>query len=287
MPGDGDAGRRGVGSTLSDVAPCSRRRSICRRSRSAWGIPAAPRSQRPASVSLPSNPTAACAGRTATVHLAAGLDFTAHLGNSRLQVLTWHFPPASPSAPTIRSACPTASTSRCRSSTGISPKAAAPRSRSAPRGETVTYAELAERVNRAGNALLALGAQARRPPADGGQGLPGVLLCVLGRDQGRHRAGAAQHAAARQGLRLHDRGFRAAGAWSIRREFAAEVEPALAQVAGQGAARSTRLGDAWPRRPADARAAPRRRRPTTASGSIPRARPAGPRAPCTAIATWW
>ena len=62
----------------------------------------------------------------------------------------------------------------------------------------VTYAELAERVNRAGNALLALGLKPGDRAADGGQGLPGVLLSLLGRHQGRHRAGAAQHAAARR-----------------------------------------------------------------------------------------
>ena len=59
-------------------------------------------------------------------------------------------------------------------------------------------------------------AEARRPAADGGEGLPGLLLSVLGRDQGRHRAGAAQHAAAGRRLRLHVRGFRAAGSSSIR-----------------------------------------------------------------------
>ena len=51
------------------------------------------------------------------------------------------------------------------------------------------------------------GAEARRPAADGGEGLPGVLLSVLGGDQGGHRAGAAQHAAARGRLRLHVRGL--------------------------------------------------------------------------------
>ena len=114
---------------------------------------------------------------------------------------------ASNSAPTTRSGCLPASTSPCRSSIGTSPRAAAPRSRSAP-------ARRDRHLRRAGRAreprrqrAAGAGAEARRPHADGGEGLPGVLLSVLGRDQGRHRAGAAQHAAARRRLRLHVRGF--------------------------------------------------------------------------------
>ena len=38
--------------------------------------------------------------------------------------------------------------------------------------------------------------EARRPPADGGQGLPGLLLSLLGSHQGGHRAGTAQYDAA-------------------------------------------------------------------------------------------
>src|SRR6266849_3551257 len=51
------------------------------------------------------------------------------------------------------------------------------------------------------------GSEAWRPPADGRQGLPGLLLSLLGRHQGGDRAGAAEHAAAGGGLRLPVRGF--------------------------------------------------------------------------------
>ena len=69
----------------------------------------------------------------------------------------------------------------------------------------VTYAALAANVNRAGNALATLGLEARRPCADGGEGLPALLLSVLGRDQGGVRAGPAQHAAAGSRLSLRHR----------------------------------------------------------------------------------
>ena len=72
---------------------------------------------------------------------------------------------------------------------------------------SVSYAELAANVDRCANALVRL-AQARRAPVDGGERLPGLLLSVLGRDQGWHRAGAAQYVAALVELRLHDRRFR-------------------------------------------------------------------------------
>ena len=74
-----------------------------------------------------------------------------------LQVRPWLFHPASPSAPITRCTCPTASTSPCRSSTGMSRSAGAKIAIRTVHGEAVTYAELAERVNRAGNALLARG----------------------------------------------------------------------------------------------------------------------------------
>ena len=45
----------------------------------------------------------------------------------------------------------------------------------------ITYTELADNVNRCAGGLLRLGL-ARRARVDGGEGLPGVFLSVLGRD---------------------------------------------------------------------------------------------------------
>ena len=129
------------------------------------------------------------------------------------------------------------------------------------------------------------GAEARRPAADGGEGLPGVLLSLLGGDQGGHRAGAAQHAAARGRLRLHVRGL----GLRARRLFD-RVRGRDRAGAEAGAGRGAD-GRCLPRRDGDRRRRRSRRgsprRPTTASGSIPPARPAGPRARSMPIATWW
>ena len=151
--------------------------------------------------------------------------------------------------------------------------------------ETVTYAQLAERVNRAGNALLAAGLK------------PGDRLLMVVKDcpaffylfWGAIKAGIVP-APLNTMLRAADYAYlfedSGCGLVVYSSEFAQEVEPALKQVVGQGAARSTPSSPTWPRPPTSSRRGSPRR-PTTASGSIPRARPAGPRAPCTCSATWW
>ncbi len=161
---------------------------------------------------------------------------------------------------------------------------------------SVTYGELAERVNRAANALkgLGLGLEER------------IMLCaarhhrfpqrVPRRDQGRHRADRRQHAADHGGLRVHAARQPRQGAGRVRAAAAdvrAAARPGCRQAAvsqardrvGQGRARQALPGAADGARPA--RPASRRRPPATtpASGSIPRARPARPRAPCICIRT--
>ena len=151
--------------------------------------------------------------------------------------------------------------------------------------ETVTYAELAERVNRAGNALLALGLK------------PGDRLLMVVKDcpaffylfWGAIKAGIVPVPpntllrAPDYAYMFEDSGCRLV-VYST--EFAGEIEPALKQVRGQGADSRRLPRRQWRRpRPSSSRVSPRR--PTIASGSIPPARPAGPRAPSMPIATWW
>ena len=152
-------------------------------------------------------------------------------------------------------------------------------------GETVTYAELAERVNRAGNALLALGLK------------PGDRLLMVVKDcpaffylfWGAIKAGIVPVPpntllrAADYAYMFEDFGLRARRLFDrVRGRDRAGAEAG----AGRGAD-----GRRLPRRDgeglADARGAASRRRPTIASGSTPPARPAGPRARSMPIATWW
>ena len=152
-------------------------------------------------------------------------------------------------------------------------------------GETVTYAQLAERVNRAGNALLAAGLK------------PGDRLLMVVKDcpaffylfWGAIKAGIVP-APLNTMLRAADYAYlfedSGCGLVVYSSEFAQEVEPALKQVSVK-APHGRRLPRAiWPRPPTSSRRGSPSR-PTTASGSIPRARPAGPRGRCTCSATWW
>ena len=69
-------------------------------------------------------------------------------------------------------------------------------------------------------------------------------------------------------------------------EFAGEIEPALKQAPVAALTVDAFLADMdeGVGRSSSRASSPR---PTTASGSIPPARPAGPRARCMPIATWW
>ena len=79
------------------------------------------------------------------------------------------------------------------------------RDAAAGRAGDVTYAALAAQREPRRKRPRRPRAQPRRPRADGGQGLPPLLLSVLGRDQGGLRAGPAQHPAAGSRLSRHRR----------------------------------------------------------------------------------
>ena len=104
-------------------------------------------------------------------------------------------------------------------------------------GDT-TYGELASGVNRCANLLVGLGLGRGERVLMVVKDSIDVLPSVLGGDQGRHRAGAAQHPAARQGLRLHDRQrrMRGAGLFAGVRRRGRGGTGAVAAPAGGGAA---------------------------------------------------
>ena len=161
--------------------------------------------------------------------------------------------------------------------------------RSAAAGD-VTYAELVEGVNRCGNALLGLGV--RR----------GERLLLVVKDcpeffylfWGAIKAGIVP-VPLNTLLRADDYRYIiedsrcTAVVWS--RSTRARSSPRSRPPAEAGGGPPG--GGRRAQRPRGARAArpeltrSRRRRPPPASGSTPRARPGGPRAPSTATATWW
>ena len=75
-------------------------------------------------------------------------------------------------------------------------------------GGDVTYAELADNVGRAGNALLEPGPRSRRTPGDGGARRADVLLRVLGRREGRHHPDRGEHVPQDGGLPFSRHGRR-------------------------------------------------------------------------------
>ena len=151
--------------------------------------------------------------------------------------------------------------------------------------ETVTYAELAERVNRAGNALLALGLK------------PGDRVLMVVKDcpaffylfWGAIKAGIVP-VPPNTLLRAPDYAymFEDSGCKLVvySSEYAGEVEPALKQMSAKALTVDAFLAEMPKASPVSSRRG-LPRRPTIASGSIPPARPAGPRAPSTCSATWW
>ena len=154
--------------------------------------------------------------------------------------------------------------------------------------ETVTYAQLAERVNRAGNALLGLGLK------------PGDRLLMVVKDcpaffylfWGAIKAGIVPVPpntllrSADYAYMIEDFGLPAGRLFSrVRRRDRAGAEAARCQGAGRPHRRRIpgKNGDGLGRARAEAGYADSR----IASGSTPRAPPDGRRAPSTPSATWW
>ena len=140
-------------------------------------------------------------------------------------------------------------------------------------------------MNRAGNALLAQGLKPGDRVLMVVKDCPAFFYLFWGAIKAGIVPSAAQHLlrAADYAYMIEDSGC---GLVVYSTEFAAEVEPALKQVGRKALTVDAFLAE-LAEGLAHARGAARRARPTIASGSIPPARPAGPRAPSTPIATWW
>ena len=187
--------------------------------------------------------------------------------------------------PYARRACPRATTTpRSTSSIATSRQDVATPSPSSTTPGRTTYAELTERANRFANALERPGLPARGPHPRGAAGQRRLPDRVPRRDQGGRHPDPGQHAADRRRLRPDAGRQRCARAGGLR-AAAAEVRRGPAGQARRApsssrAARATRCRPCWPVRRRST--SPRPRMSTTsASGSIPRARPARPRARCT------